>query len=71
MLVPIIDHRHHEIRRYVQYITKIYFSRDFTALRKELEIIYQRSGTAQPGVLAFEDALYATMMQEGLELFCR
>lgn len=70
-MVPVMDNRHHEIRLYVQYITNIYFSKEFIKLRQELENIYRQSGLPQAQVVAFTDTLYATMMQQEPDFLSR
>ncbi len=44
-------------------IAEICVSPEFQNLRRELEAIYQRAETDNAGVTAFQDALYAFLIQ--------
>ena len=51
------------IRQLVSLITGICVSREFQALKDELERAYAEAGYADSAIVAFEDALYTFLMQ--------
>lgn len=66
-MVPMIDENHHNQFDYAQFVACIVFSERFINLKKELEKIYSRSGVEQPVRIAFQDALYSIIAEEGFE----
>lgn len=51
------------IRQLVSLIAGICLSRDFQALKEEMEQVYAEAGYPDYAVVAFEDALYAFLME--------
>lgn len=48
-----------EVRRMIRKLSSICASEEFMHLRQELEGLYTLTGAADPGRVAFEEALYA------------
>lgn len=51
------------IRQIISLVTQICLSDEFQALRAELSAVYVENGHENGDILAFEDALYAMLMQ--------
>jgi hypothetical protein len=68
MVLPMVDDHHKDIRQIVQKISLICLSDEFLLLKKELESLYQRSGSEHASVLAFQDALYSMIAQEEIDV---
>ncbi len=68
MGLPVIDEYHQDLNKFVQRISEICMSGEFLALKKELEGIYNQYNVEEASILAFQDALYAIIAQEGVEL---
>lgn len=65
---PVIDEYHQGLNKLVEQISAICLSAEFIALKKELESHYSRCHMERASLLAFQDALYAIIAQEGIEL---
>lgn len=68
MGIPVIDEYHQDLNKIVQLISRICMSGEFLTLKKELEIMYHQCGADSDSMLAFQDALYAIIAQEEMEL---
>ncbi len=64
MSAPKFDAPEEDIKKWLNHIALICLSEDFQKLKKELETIYSRSSIKDPGIVAFQDALYAFLSQE-------
>lgn len=65
---PVIHEYHHDLRKMVQQISQICLSEEFLALTEELEGLYARTEADRASIIAFQDALYALIAQEEIEL---
>lgn len=68
MGLPVIDEYHQDLNKFVRLISQICMSGEFLALKKELESIYNQQNMEGASILAFQDALYAIIAQEGVEV---
>jgi len=66
--LPVIHEYHHNLKRVVQQISQICLSEEFISLAKELEAFYARTQAERAAVIAFQDALYALIAQNDIEL---
>lgn len=68
MGLPVIDDYHQKLNRFVKLVSDICMSGEFLALKKELESIYSQYNVEGASILAFQDALYAIIAQEEMEV---
>jgi len=66
--LPVIHEYHHNLRKVVQQISQICLSEEFLALAEELEGFYAKTQADHASIVAFQDALYALIAQEEIEL---
>jgi hypothetical protein len=66
--LPEIDECHQDLRKIVQRISSICMSGQFLALKKELETLYCHSSNEHTAAEVFQDALYAIIAQEEMDL---
>ncbi|NLG86928.1 MAG: hypothetical protein GX489_06900 [Firmicutes bacterium] len=52
-----------DLKAMLAQIAEICMSPEFQSLRRELETIYQRAQAENAGTIAFQDALYALLIQ--------
>lgn len=64
MGVPNFDSPEEEIKRWLNHIALICVSEEFQRLKKELESLYIKSDMDNVRLTAFQDALYAFLIQE-------
>lgn len=64
MGVPNFDSPEEEIKRWLSHIALICVSEEFQRLKKELESLYIKSDMDNVRLTAFQDALYAFLIQE-------
>jgi hypothetical protein len=51
------------IRQVISLVAQICTGSEFQALKEELAAVYEEAGRENPGVVAYEDALYALILQ--------
>ncbi|MGB4505143.1 MAG: hypothetical protein WBI44_09690 [Syntrophaceticus sp.] len=68
MGLPVIHEYHHNLKKVVQQISQICLSEEFITLSKELEELYAKTQDERAAIIAFQDALYALIAQEEIEL---
>lgn len=51
------------IRQMISLVAQICMGSEFQALKEELAAVYEEAGKENPEVVAFEDALYALILQ--------
>lgn len=64
MGVPRFDSPEEDFKKWLNHIAMICLSGEFQALKKELETIYLQSNVDNARLTAFQDALYAFLIQE-------
>jgi|GEM_PF-848669 len=57
------DLKEQDLRALIQAISNICYSEEFSALKQELECLYNAAGVENPSVSAFQDTLYALLCQ--------
>lgn len=69
MGLPVIHEYHHDLKKVVQQIAQICLSEEFITLKKELEELYVKTPQLERAFsTAFQDALYAIIAQEEIEM---